>query len=325
MDFASTRCTLSSTMAIAHFVTELVDAVRALEAKLGRALALIGEWDEHDPRAITEREAGGWGLDAHWNDDFHHAVHALLTGEHGGYYQDFADPDTVVKILRDGYALDGRHSSFRGRPHGAPYGAQSRDRLVAYVQSHDQIGNRATGERLHHICGIERAKIAAAVLFVSPFVPMIFQGEEWAASTPFNYFAQLESEELCRCVREGRRAEHASDAAWDKAPDPTDPTTRDRSVLLWDERELPPHAEMLAWYRQLIALRRDHANLRDPAPASTAATVADGVLQIDRGPHTLIVNLSQHPIDLRTADVVLTSSLVAGALPDQHMRDRPRT
>lgn len=298
-----------------HFVVELTEAVRALEREQDRSLVLIGEWDEHDPKAVIEPAAGGWGLDAHWNDDFHHAVHALLTAEHGGYYQDFAARDTLPRVLREGYALDGRHSPFRRRPHGTPYGDRPRDRLVAYIQSHDQIGNRAAGERLHQLCGLERAKVAAALLFVSPFVPMLFQGEEWAASTPFCYFAELESEELRRAVREGRKAEHANDASWEHAPDPTDPATRERSVLRWDERALPPHAEMLAWYRDLIALRRAHANLRDPSPGSTIVESDGQVIKISRGAHTLIVNLSELPIALGDADIVLTSSLVPGTLP----------
>lgn len=300
-----------------HFVAELSDEVRALSRELDRPLVLIGEWDEHDPKAVTEREDGGWGLDAHWHDDFHHAVHALVTGEHSGYYADFADIGTLPKVLQQGYALDGGMSPFRGKPHGKPYGDLARDRLVAYIQSHDQVGNRATGERLHHLCGIERAKVAAALLFVSPFVPMVFQGEEWAASTPFCYFAELESEELRRLVREGRKAEHANDANWDHAPDPTDPATRIASVLAWDERVLPPHAEMLAWYRDLISLRRANANLRDGSPGSTSVTTErDGkVLRIQRGPHTLIVNLSESAIDITGERVVLTSSLVPGTLP----------
>jgi maltooligosyltrehalose trehalohydrolase len=300
-----------------HFVAELSAAVRDLSRELDRPLVLIGEWDEHDPKAVIERDAGGWGLDAHWDDDFHHAVHALVTGERSGYYVDFADAGALPKILQQGYALDGGMSPFRGKPHGKPYGDLARDRLVAYIQSHDQVGNRAAGERLHHLCGIERAKVAAALLFVSPFVPMVFQGEEWAASTPFCYFAELESEELRRLVREGRKAEHANDASWDAAPDPTDPATRLGSVLVWDERALPPHAEMLAWYRDLISLRRANANLRDGAPGSTQVTTdRDGkVIRVHRGPHTLIANLSESAIDITGERVVLTSSLVPGTLP----------
>lgn len=298
-----------------HFVVELTEEVRALEREQARPLVLIGEWDEHDPKAVNELAAGGWGLDAHWNDDFHHAVHALLTAEHGGYYQDFAAPETLPKVLREGYVLDGGHSPFRGRLHGTPYGEHPRDRLIAYIQSHDQVGNRAAGERLHQLCGLERAKVAAALLFVSPFVPMLFQGEEWAASTPFCYFADFESEELRRAVREGRKAEHANEASWEDAPDPTDPATRERSVLRWEERQLPPHVEMLAWYRDLIALRKAHTHLRDPSPSSTIVESNGHVFKISRGAHTLIVNLSETPLDISAADVVLTSSLVTGTLP----------
>jgi maltooligosyltrehalose trehalohydrolase len=213
-----------------HFVAELVDAVRALERELGRRLVVIGEYDEHDPRAVVERPHG-WGLDAHWNDDFHHAVHALVTGEVAGYYADFAAEGTLLKILERGYALDGCHSQFRGGAHGAPYGALPRDRLVAYTQSHDQIGNRAGGERLWQLAGAARAKIAAGLLFASPFVPMLFQGEEWAASTPFHYFCDLGSPELRAAVREGRRAEHAATGWHGETIEPTDPAARDQSAL----------------------------------------------------------------------------------------------
>ncbi|HEY5934757.1 MAG TPA: alpha-amylase family glycosyl hydrolase, partial [Kofleriaceae bacterium] len=147
-----------------HFVAELTDSVRGLERELGRSLVLIGEYDEHDPIAVTDRAAGGWGLDAHWNDDFHHAVHALLVGEHSGYYRDFADRGSLAKTLEQGYVLDGCESPFRACVHGKPFGSLPRDRLVGYVQSHDQIGNRAAGERLHHLCGTARARIAAAML-----------------------------------------------------------------------------------------------------------------------------------------------------------------
>jgi len=300
-----------------HFIAELTDAVRELERELGRPLVLIGEWDDHDRVAVLPRADGGWGLDAHWNDDFHHAIHALLTGERTGYFQDFAPLTTLAKVLRDGYALDGAMSSYRGRPHGAPYGELPRDRLVAYVQSHDQVGNRAVGERLHQLCGLPRAKIAAALLFTSPFVPMLFQGEEWAASTPFLYFADLESEELRRAVREGRKAEHAGDRSWDDAPDPTDPSTRARSVLRWDERASGEHADMLRWYRALIALRRATPALRDPRPGSTDVTVSDdgSLWRITRGTHSLVVNLTGSPVPVDGAVVLASSPVLGGQLP----------
>jgi maltooligosyltrehalose trehalohydrolase len=295
-----------------HFVAELTDAVRGLEHELGRPLVLIGEYDEHDPRSVTSRLLGGWGLDAHWNDDFHHAVHGLLTGELAGYYADFAPPHSLPKVLEHGYALDGAHSAFRDALHGKPYGELPRDRLVAYVQSHDQVGNRAAGERLHQLCGLPRAKIAAALLFTSPFVPMIFQGEEWAASTPFLYFAELESEELRRAIREGRRAEHAG-AGWDAAPDPTDPATRERSTLRWTEVDREPHADMLRWYRDLISLRRAVPGLRSAAAGATHVELIQGGLRVERGTHALLINLSDDALPC-DGSVELASAAVEGNL-----------
>ncbi|HTL35626.1 MAG TPA: malto-oligosyltrehalose trehalohydrolase [Kofleriaceae bacterium] len=290
-----------------HFVAELVDEVRTLEHQLRRPLVLIGEYDDHDPLAVTERAHGGWGLDAHWNDDFHHAIHTLVTGERAGYYEDFAARGTLAKVLERGYALDGGYSPFRKTRHGQPFGALPRDRLVGYIQSHDQIGNRALGERLHHLAGNEKAALAAAILFASPFVPMLFQGEEWAASTPFYYFAQLESEALRKAVREGRTAEHGG-AGWSMPPpDPTDPATRDASVLRWEERDEPEHAQMLGWYRSLILARKENFSLRDPRPTATRVEQNGDVLVIRRGDLALVCNFADEP---RRADVghVLTAS-----------------
>jgi maltooligosyltrehalose trehalohydrolase len=297
-----------------HFIAELVDEVRGLERELGRPLVLIGEYDEHDPAAVTERPAG-WGLDAHWNDDFHHAIHVLLSGETGGYYRDFAEPGVLAKILERGYALDGGVSTHRGRPHGTPYGALPRDRLVGYVQSHDQVGNRAAGERLHHLVGPERAKLAAALLFASPFVPMLFQGEEWAASTPFLFFSDFESEELRRAVREGRRAEHAAAGWTTEDPDPTDPATREASVLRWEERGEGPHAEMLAWYRDLAALRRTSPGLRDPGPDATRVRRTGEVLEVDRGELVLACNLGERAAPIAGEIVLASAGMAKQELP----------
>lgn len=298
-----------------HFVAELVDEVRALERRLERPLVVIGEFDDHDPIAVRERAAGGWGLDAHWNDDFHHAVHAVVTGERVGYYADFAEAGTLERVLRAGYALDGRFSPYRKGPHGRPYGDVPRDRLVAYIQSHDQTGNRAAGERLHELAGIDRTKIAAAILMVSPFVPMLFQGEEWAASTPFCYFADVESAELREAIRAGRRAEHAEYAETGGAPpDPVDPATRELCVLRWQERSEPRHADMLAWYGALIGARRHHPELRDPAPASVDVIRRGDQLAIRRGGLVLVCNLGDGPAVLDVGgDIVLASTALASA------------
>jgi len=286
-----------------HFVEQLVDEVHVLERELARRFVLIGEYDHHDPKALIE-----WGLDAHWNDDFHHAVHTLVTGETDSYYVDFVGK--LGTVLEHGYALDGGFSKFRGERHGRPFGALPRDRLIAYVQSHDQVGNRARGERLHQLAGFKRAQLAAALLLTSPFVPMLFQGEEWAASTPFLYFAQLESEELRGAVREGRRMEHGHTSA---APaDPEDPATRDASVLRWDERNDREHAQMLAWYRSLIAARRTYAALRDPAPESTHVSERSGLVAVTRGDLALICNFTDDARRVELGEVLLASTVLSG-------------
>ncbi len=286
-----------------HIVAELADEVDRLEKELGRPLVLIAEYDNHDPWIVRD---DGARIDAHWDDDFHHALHAALTGERGGYYADFAAPEALVHVLEHGYWLDGRVSRFRGGPHGKPFGKLPRDRLVAYAQSHDQIGNRPSGERLSHLAGIDRARIAAALVMTSPFVPMIFQGEEWAASTPFLYFCEL-GPELDAAVREGRRAEHgAADAA-----DPSDPATRERSVLEWNELGREPHASMLAWYRQLIAARRDLRALHDPRPGATRARREGDVITVERDDVALIANLGNASAHVSYREVLLASKALA--------------
>jgi maltooligosyltrehalose trehalohydrolase len=295
-----------------HYIAQLVDEVRALEVELDRPIVLVGEYDSHDPIAIEDRPMG-WGLDAHWNDDFHHAVHVLVTGERAGYYQDFADGDTLARVLERGYALDGRMSTFRGAPHGQAFGDLPRDRLVAYLQSHDQTGNRPLGERLHELAGLPRAKIAAGLLFVSPFVPMLFQGEEWAATSRFCFFCDFSSPELQTAVREGREREHGASCP----VDPFDPETRARCVLRWTERDASPHAEMLAWYRDLIALRREHRALRDPSPVSTRVSMDGSLLLVERSRHIVLAcNLGDTDGHVPRGDVVLASTkLVPPTLP----------
>jgi maltooligosyltrehalose trehalohydrolase len=287
-----------------HFVAELADAVRDFGTRLGRTLQVIGEYDNHDPIVVAAREEGGYGLDAHWNDDFHHALHVLLTREDHGYLVDFAAPQTLVDVLHHGYFLDGRHSAFRGGPHGKPFGRQSRARLVAYTQSHDQVGNRAGGERLVHLAGDARAKIAAAILFSSPFVPMLFQGEEWGASSPFLFFADYGEPALREAVRAGRHREHG---ALDVA-DPMEPETRERCVLRWDERGHDSHAAMLSWYRDVIAARREYVVLRDAGPEATRAEWRQHLLLIHRGDLTIAANFGNAPQSLALGDVLLASN-----------------
>ena len=240
-----------------HFLEELGAQVHQLEAESGRHLAVIAESDLNLPRIVTPRQAGGYGLDAQWNDDFHHALHTILTGEKAGYLADFGSIALLAKTLTRAFAYDGSYSKSRGRRHGAPVLGLSAHRFVAFIQNHDQVGNRARGERLGHLVTIDQLKIAAALLMTAPFVPLLFQGEEWNASSPFQYFTDHQDAELAESVRRGRRAEFAhfvADAS--EIPDPQARQTFERSKLDWGERERGTHREMLEWYRRLIRLRR---------------------------------------------------------------------
>jgi maltooligosyltrehalose trehalohydrolase len=245
-----------------HFLEYLSSEVDALSAELGRHLVLIGESDLNDPRIVRGREAHGYGLDAQWSDDFHHALHAVLTGERSGYYEDFGSIAQLAKALQNAYVYDGVHSTYRGRVHGRPPIGLSGRHFLAYTQTHDQVGNRAQGERLSQLVSIGRQKIAAALALLSAFVPMIFQGEEFGASTPFQYFTHHEDAELARQVSEGRRSEFKA-FGWkpEDVPDPQDPQTFQRSKLRWSEIHEEPHASLLGWYKDLIALRRARREL----------------------------------------------------------------
>ena len=247
-----------------HFMEQLSAEVAALETETGRRHFLIAESDLNDPRVIKPREAGGYAMDAQWSDDFHHSLVTVLTGERTGYYVDFGDFADLAKSLEQGYVYDGHYSVYRERNHGRPATGLPAWRFLGYSQNHDQIGNRARGERLEHLTTPTHAKIAAALTLTAPFIPMLFQGEEWAASSPFQYFTDHEDKELARLVSEGRRKEFAG-FGWspEDVPDPQAPSTFANSTLVWDELSEPKHADMLAWYKKLIALRKTHPELRD--------------------------------------------------------------
>jgi maltooligosyltrehalose trehalohydrolase len=247
-----------------HFLEELGSRVDDLARDTGRLLHVIAESDLNDPRLVWPRDRGGYGLAAVWSDDFHHALHSVLTGERDGYYSDFGSLDDVAKALRSAYVYDGRHSAFRDRRHGRPIGEVDGHRFLGYIQNHDQVGNRARGERIAHLAGPALQKVGAAIVLTSPFVPLVFQGEEWAATAPFPYFTDHTDPELGAAVREGRRSEFAA-FGWspEDVPDPQDPATFESARLDWSEREEALHADMLAWYRDLISFRRRHPDLTD--------------------------------------------------------------
>jgi len=287
-----------------HFLEQLAIETKALEAAIGRRLILIAESDMNDPRIVMARDAGGFGLDAQWSDDFHHALFAVLARKpQGGYYADFGRIGHLAKALRDTFVYDGAYSEYRRRCHGRPATNLPQSRFMGYIQNHDQIGNRAVGDRLTEVAGFARAKIAAAFVMLAPFIPMVFQGEEWAASSPFQYFADHEDPELIRSVSEGRRREFAQ-FGWDPAsiPDPEKRETFERSKLSWNEIDKGNHAEMQAWYRDLIRLRRDTPDLNDSELGHTHVRFDEeqGWITMKRGCITLVCNLScgiqSHPL-----------------------------
>jgi maltooligosyltrehalose trehalohydrolase len=281
-----------------HLLEELSTEVDALAAATGRSIALIAESDLNDPRLVTPRPAGGYGLAGQWNDDFHHAVHAAVTGERQGYYCDFGSIEALARTLTGAYFHDGGWSSFRGRSHGRPV---DRARTPAYafvgfLQDHDQVGNRATGDRIAASLPAPMLRVAAGLVLTSPFTPMLFMGEEWGADTPFQFFTDHTDPFFASAVSTGRRAEFARHG-WAEAdiPDPQDPQTFTRSKLDWSQPGREPYASMLAWYKQLIALRRAHPDITDPRMDHTSVDYDSEArwLLVRRGAVRIAANLGE--------------------------------
>jgi maltooligosyltrehalose trehalohydrolase len=276
-----------------HILEEIAIEVDQLAQQTGRRLHAIAESDLNDPRLVWPRERGGYGLAATWSDDFHHALHAVLTGEADGYYSDFGSLEHLASALADNYVYGGRYSPHRDRRHGRPADDVAATRFLGYIQNHDQVGNRARGRRIGHLVSAGRAELAAALVLTAPFVPMLFQGEEWNASAPFPYFSDHEDPDLARAVREGRRAEFAA-FGWepDEIPDPQDPATFQKARLEWDERNDAGHRERLDWYRSLIDLRRNTADLNLPSEVAVEVDETAATVILRRGKIVVAVNLS---------------------------------
>jgi maltooligosyltrehalose trehalohydrolase len=248
-----------------HFLEQLAAEVRALSRETGRRYDVIAESSLNDPRLVWPVERGGYGLDAAWSDDLHHALHCLLTGESAGFYADFGSVADLAKALREVYVYDGRYSRYRGRRHGRPAAGVTAHQFVTFSQNHDMTGNRPLGERLSQLAGLDAAKVAAMITLTAPTLPLLFMGEEWAASTPFQYFTGHADPELGAAVTQGRKHEFES-SGWtaEDVPDPQAPETFERSRLDWDEAQREPHASILDFYRRLIALRKTTSDLTDP-------------------------------------------------------------
>jgi maltooligosyltrehalose trehalohydrolase len=258
------------------FLEELAQRVQTLAKKLGRAVHVIAESDLNDSRIVHPRELGGFGCDAQWNDDFHHALHAMLTGERSGYYEDFGSPPQLARAYSSGYVYSGRYSAYRQRR----FGNSSRDvparRFVVFSQNHDQVGNRAKGDRLSTIVSFEKLKLAAAAVLLSPFVPLLFMGEEYGETAPFQYFVSHTDQPLIDAVRKGRADEFARFGWQGEIPDPQSVETFERSRLNWNLRDGGKHQILREFYGALLGLRRSLPSLSNLSKEHTKASVCAG-------------------------------------------------
>ena len=284
-----------------HVLEELAARVHGLAEQLGRPLWLIAESDLNDPWLLHDPDSGSYGLDAQWNDDFHHALHAALTGERSGYYVDFGKLADIAKALKDAFVYDGRYSHFRGRRHGRPALGLSGNRFVGYLQNHDQVGNRARGERSSRLMSAGRLRAGAALVLTAPFIPMLFMGEEWGASTPFPFFSDHQDAQVARATIEGRRREFEA-FGWRQQdiPDPQAASTFNAARLDWSEVDREQHRAMLDWYRRLVALRRTTPGLRDGRRDRIRVEFDERAawLVVERPPVTVACNLGSAPVHL---------------------------
>jgi len=291
-----------------HVLTELATEVAALETHVRRPLPLIAESDLNNPAMVTPRSARGYGMSGQWDDDVHHALHALLTGEHQGYYSDFGSLDVLAKVLTRVFLHDGTYSTFRERMHGRPVDRSSTAgfRFVVCLQNHDQVGNRAVGDRLPELASRGMLEVGAVLLLTSPFTPMLWMGEEWAASTRWPFFTSHPEPELAKATADGRLAEFDGHG-WDVAEviDPQDPAAYETAILAWDEVREPDHARMLDLYRGLIGLRRDEAELSDPRLDHVDVTFDEDArwFVLHRGSLRVLVNFAAEPQMIPVSDI----------------------
>lgn len=293
-----------------HILADIQTAAQEEADRQQRPVHVIAECDLNDVRLIRPQESGGYGLDGVWNDDFHHSVHALLTGERDGYYQDFGTAEHLAKTFTDAFVYDGTYSRFRRRRHGNRVGDLDRTQFVVAVQNHDQVGNRAEGDRLNALLPPETQRLACGLLLVSPFVPLLFMGEEYGEVSPFPFFCSFGDQQLIEAVRRGRSAEFANLAfRWKgEVPDPQASETFARAKLQWRWPEGSPHAKMRSLYGDLLAARRRWPSLCDrqhttaravhmPEDNGDAATIL--VIQRGRDPGlTVFANLTPRHVSL---------------------------
>jgi maltooligosyltrehalose trehalohydrolase len=287
-----------------HLLAELADETQSLAQQLGRPLYLIAESDLNDVRLLHPAEQGGYGLDAQWSDDFHHALHVRLTGEDRGYYQDFVDPQSLATAYRQRFVYDWKYSAFRRRHHGSDARDCPPQQFVVCAQNHDQVGNRMLGERLSQLTPFEALKLAASAVLLSPYIPLLFMGEEYGETTPFLYFVSHGDADLIEAVRQGRKAEFREFHAQGDPPDAASEATFEQSKLNWELLDQERHDALLQYYRRLIQLRRQWSIGQ---PDSRPLTVADeqGVLQLQgwqgEQPWLALMNFGNRSVSLTPA------------------------
>ena len=288
-----------------HLLAELSTAVKHLSADLGRPLSLIAESDLNDVAMVTPIAEGGLGMTAQWDDDVHHAIHSFLTGEQQGYYADFCSMDVLHRALSRVFVHDGGYSTFRGRDWGASVPDDvSGHRFVVFASNHDQVGNRALGDRPSRVLDTGQLAISAALVLTGPFTPMLFMGEEWGACTPWLFFTDHSEPELAKAIREGRRREFA-DHGWEvgsqgrvEVPDPQSVLTARRSILDWTEPQIGEHGRLLEFYRRLIELRRSVPDLGsgDRRAMTVQYHAHLGWMLIRRGSVRIVLNTSDEDL-----------------------------
>ena len=245
-----------------HFIEELASKVKALEETSGRKKILIAEFDLNNPRYITPPEKGGYGLQGQWIDEFHHAVHSLITEETEGYYEDFGETHHLAKSLKDGYVYTGQFSRHRKKHFGREAPGATYDQFVVFAQNHDQIGNRMMGERLSVLVSKEALKLAAAAYLLSPFVPMLFMGEEYGEKNPFQYFISHTDKKLAALVRKGRQEEFSSFKWKGKVPDPQSEKTFEKCLLSWQIEKDRDAQVLFSFYHHLIQFRKSRPAMK---------------------------------------------------------------
>ena len=310
-----------------HFLEQLSANVNALSAKMNRRFFLIAESDLNDPKIVRSIEAGGFGMDAQWSDDFHHSLATLVFTEpgHKGYYDDFGAFESLAKSLKEVFVFDGQYSKYRDRSHGRPVDGLSAHHFIGFIQNHDQIGNRALGDRIHESIGIVKTQIALGLVLTAPQIPMLFMGEEYAASTPFLYFADHDDPEMARLVSEGRKKEFADFGFdGDEIPNPEDPDSFMRSKLDWGEICEGDHAMTHDWVRDLIHIRRSSGSLNDGDRGHMRVTFDEDKrwLRMDRNLVSVFMNLGKEPANFKVREehrLLLTNKRATTGLIDGNL------